>query len=128
MATLFHLLKNCKNGWSEFRINNLDVRKIKSYGYNKRLFCIFDIDHPYNFWIKYENPHSESDISPVFVNNKWGYAITEKYSNTSIITKRYKSEEDILIEINEIKRLLNVIQQFDNEQISKLNELSKNSK
>ena len=114
--TLFHQLKHHTKGWSSFYVNPIDVRKVISISWNPRLFCIFDQDYPYTLRIKYYNPRSVEIASPVISGGHTGIAFTEKYEENSYITIRYKTENEVHQEINEINKLQNIIKNFDEEQ------------
>jgi len=97
---IFHRLKGI-NGWSKLSINNLDVYNIINYEYNKREFTIFNQEYPYTLSIKYNYPTQEFALT-------CGIPFVTVILNDYVklhhdITKRYKTEECIINEINEIK-------------------------
>ncbi len=100
---LFHTLKGIK-GWSELCISTIDVYKIKQIYYTKRLFCIFNKDHPYNLIIEYNEPNESMGLAHG-INSNGGFttSLVNKVSLTEIITKRYKTEIEVKNEIEEIE-------------------------
>ena len=100
---LFHTLKGIK-GWSELSISIIDVYKIKKIYYTKRLFCIFNKDHPYNLTIEYNEPTESSELA-YGINSNGGFttSLVNKMHLTAIITKRYKTEIEVNNEIKEIE-------------------------
>jgi hypothetical protein len=119
--TLSHTLKNYVKGWSGFFVNQLDIRKIIKIDYHKRLFCVFDHEYKYTLEILYYNPRSESRLSPVITSGgHMGISFNNDYEETSTITVRYKSENEVKQEISEIKKMQYMIKKFDEEQNKKL--------
>jgi hypothetical protein len=122
-STIHHTLKNFVRGWTNFHINPIDIRKIVKISYHKRLFCIFQREYKYTLEIEYYNPRSESDASPIITTGgQVGFAFTNEYFETSQMTIRYKSENEIKQEIDEIKKIQDIIKIFDEEQNKKLAE------
>ena len=81
------------NGWSDLNLQTINVLKIISCNYRKRWFCIFDRDYKYVLEIGYNSPISYT----VFLGYPHRYV-----DHIPIITKRYKSVEDINDEIQQI--------------------------
>ena len=100
---IYHTLKGT-NGWSNLQLQTVDINKVIEIGYSKRLFMIFDRDYPYNLIIKYENIHNNSIITPTVILGG-GIGLTQSFytETSSIITKRYKSQKDVLDEIKAIQ-------------------------
>lgn len=119
-ATLYHAFTNYAKGWAYHHINPVDVRKIINMSYEKRLFCLLDTDHKYTLKITYFNPRSEVDTNFVITSGGIGFAITDKYEETCDLTFRYKTENEILNEMNHIKNLQNIIKKYDNEKNNEL--------
>lgn len=111
-ASLKHILRNCKPGWSHLNLSELDVRKVMSIDYHKRLFCLFDRDHPYTLRIEYYNPRSTFGFAPV-LGGRGGFVPTNDYEESSMITKRYMTAKDAIADIIEIERLQTIIAQYD---------------
>lgn len=125
--TLYHTLKNYMRGWSSFHVNPLDIRKIIEINYHQRLFCIFDREYKFTLKIKYYNPRSESNSSLVMTaGGHVGVAFNERYVESSYMTVRYKTENEIKQEIEKINNLQNIIKKFDEEQCIKLNNFAIN--
>ena len=119
---IFHTLRGIK-GWSYLSISKIDVFKIKKINYRKRLFCIFDRDYPYTLEIEYDEPNEYYTLAPVFGGNRSSSAIVKQVDLTQIITKRYKTEFEIKIELNELEHKQNKINKFQQELINKINEI-----
>jgi hypothetical protein len=115
--TLFHQLKHHVKGWSSFYVNPIDVRKVISISWHPRLFCIFNQDYPYTLKIKYYDPRNVTIANPVFTSGgHTGIALTNIYEEHSYMEIRYKTENEVHQEINEINNLQNIIKNFDQEQ------------
>lgn len=126
--TVFFQLSEHVRGWSRFYEQSLDVRKIKSISYRKRLFCLLDRDYPYTLSIKYHNITNESTLIPVITSNGTiGVGSSTYYKDTSLMTTRYKNLDDLQKDIKSIEELKNKINLFDNEQNKKLEDYIKNN-
>lgn len=126
--TIFFQLSDHIRGWSRFYEQSLDVRKIKSISYRKRLFCLLDRDYPYTLSIKYHNITNESTLIPVITSNGTiGVGSSTYYKDTSLMTTRYKNLDDLQKDIKSIEELKNKINLFDNEQNKKLEDYIKNN-
>ena len=89
---IFHTSKGIK-GWSELGILTVDVYKIKDIYYKKRLFCIFNKDHPYNLTIDYHEPRESIGLAPgINLYGGFTFSLVKKVHLTANITKRYKTE------------------------------------
>lgn len=112
-ATLYHTLKNHVRGYG-FYTNPIDIRKVISITYSKRLFRIMDKDYIYRLDIEYYDPKSVLTTIHVFSSNGGpAVGISSSYEEHSYITLRYKTRTDVEQEISEIKK-------FDDEQNMKL--------
>lgn len=115
-----HTLKGIR-GWSELCIETIDVAKVIQLNYIKRLFMITNREYPYTLKIKYENIHNEMTFMPTIPLGKGSIGMTSVfYTETeSILTKRYKTEQDIINEIDEIKakqdRLKDLLKEVGNQ-------------
>jgi len=119
--TLYYKFTGFAKGWSKF-VNPIDITKIIDIQYRERLFCINDIEYKYTLKIEYFDPiSSKVSISPVIVFGIYGIA-TNSHDETHIMTLRYKTEQEVINIIKEIKMKQNLISQFDNEQNKKLQE------
>jgi hypothetical protein len=119
--TLHHTFKGFVKGLSYFHINPVDIRKVIKINYRKRLFCIFDTEYKYSMEIEYFNPRSEISSSTVITSGGHvGFGIYNQYVETSEMTLRYKTEKEVIDEIDEIKKIQKLISQFDIEQNLKL--------
>lgn len=126
--TVFFQLSKHVRGWSRFYEQSLDVRKIKSTSYRKRLFCFFDREYPYTLSIKYHNITEELKLIPVVSNNgTFSAGLTTQHKDTSLMTVRYKNLDDLQKDIKSIEELKNKINLFDNEQNKKLEDYIKNN-
>lgn len=103
-------------------VDMLDIRKVVSMDVRKRLFCILNRTHPYELEIKYDIPTSKVTLSPVFTGGGMGFALTDKYSNTSEITMRYRTEWDAKQEMRAITTKQQQIKLYDEEINKKLME------
>ena len=100
---IFHTLKGIK-GWSELSISTIDIYKIKNIYYEKRLFCIFNKNHPYNLIIEYHEPTESIDLVPgINFNGGITISLVSQMNLITDITKRYKTEIEVKNEIEEIK-------------------------
>jgi len=87
-----HKLKGIR-GWGDF-ISDIEICRINSITYGKRLFCLTDVDYKYKIEIKYYNPrkkiaYSPSQIIPYYYISEYDY-----------ICARYKTHNLALDEIN----------------------------
>jgi|LauGreDrversion4_2_1035121.scaffolds.fasta_scaffold04984_10 hypothetical protein len=121
---IFHTLKGII-GWSSLSISKIDICKIKKIYYKKRLFCIFDRDHPYNLIIIYNEPTPTIGFAPGFdlFDGDCTFSIVESVSLTVNITKRYKTEIEVKNEIEEIQMKQNKLKLFLNKFESNINKL-----
>jgi hypothetical protein len=95
-----HTLRGIK-GWSWLSIKEIDVMKVVDIEHGKRLFCILNPVHPWKLSIVYNEP-TES-VEPVIT--KDGITgFTRSVELTQIITKRYRTEREVLAEISQVKR------------------------
>ena len=116
MYTLKHHVKS----YSGLYINPLNIRNIISIYYRERLFCIFDCDYKYSLKLEYYKPHNESNESLVLGTGGIGIAFTNEYVETDTMTVRYKTENEVKQEIQEMIKLHNYVKKYDNEQNIKL--------
>ena len=123
-ATFHHTLKGIP-GWSSLSIQTVDVRKVLEMEWAHRLFMLRDRDHPLTLRIKYLDPHSEANVTPVFVGGKMGISVTDSYVQDSIITKRYRTEQDLMNDFREIERLKKIIASYDDIEQKRLQEFAK---
>ena len=120
---IFHTLKGIK-GWSTLSIQKIDIYKIKEIYYKKRLFCIFNRDHPYNLIIIYNEPRTTIDFAPgINFNGGFTTSMVESTSLTVNITKRYKTEIEVKNEIKEIQMKQNKIKLFQKKIESQINKM-----
>ena len=99
----FYKLKGI-NGWSWFDISTIDVSKIIEMQYFKRFSCIFNRDYPYMLHIDYNEPTTALTILPGFgFDGSFATMITFKLRLTQNITKRYKTEKEVMQEIKNIQ-------------------------
>ena len=96
---LKHTLKGLK-GWSFLCIKEIDVMKVVEIKIHRRLFCIFDREHPWTLSIDYNKPIK--CVQPVYCGGVFTTIIS--VALTQIITKRYRTERQVLAEISQIKR------------------------
>ena len=104
---IYHTLKGI-NGWSKSNISTIDIYKINHLYYKKRSFCIFDKKYPYKLIIEYNDPIKFISIG------LYDITITPIYQLYlhQLITKRYKTENDVLNEINEINNKITKLKSF----------------
>ena len=109
---LFHTLKGIK-GWGELCISTIDVNKITHIYNKKRLFCIFNKDHPYNLTIKYYEPKESYSLAPgISFYGGITASLVKEVQLIAYITKRYKTEIEVQNEIKEIKMKQQKIELF----------------
>lgn len=92
---ILHTFKGV-NGWSTCNHSIIDVAKIKSIKYNKRLFTFFQKEYKYTLKINYKENNSNIGI---IRENSYDSTLY-----TQLITKRYKTINDVNDEITEIKK------------------------
>ena len=98
-------------GWSELSISTIDVYKIKDIYYKKRLFCIFNKNHPYKLTIEYDEPTESMGIaSGINFNRGFTTSLVKEVDLTVDITKRYKTEIEVINEIKETRMKQNKIE------------------
>lgn len=114
--TLFHYLGHHVSGWSHFYTNPLDIRRIISITYHKRLFCIFDTKYKYTMKIKYNGVGTMSPSSIEVSKKKFYTNIPDRFVNFNCMSVRYESEQEIIKEIDKIKDLQDIIIKYDYEQ------------
>ena len=103
---LFHNLSGI-NGWSRMSLQCVDVAKITDVFYRRRLFKLFDREYDYSLYIKYNEPIDEFK----YVAGKHpSFVVATKTEH--FISKRYKTEKDVLDEIKEIKKLQSNLNQY----------------
>lgn len=96
---LKHTLRGI-NGWSWLSMKEIDVMKVVHTEHGKRLFCILNPAHPWKLTIEYNEP-TES-LEPVITTGGTGF--TTSVELTQLITKRYRTEREVLADISQIKR------------------------
>lgn len=97
-AFVKHLIK-WEYGWGD-QIRHLDVMKIGTITYKKRLFKLTQPRLPYTLTIEYKEPYDILSITPVIGGN--GVAISNTTESTQTITFRLPTEKDCKEEINKI--------------------------
>lgn len=104
IGILFHTLKG-KPGWGRLALEEIDVCKIQNMTYFKRLFCIFDRDHPYTLSIVYNQPFETIQlINGINSNGGVTTTLVNKVVLTQQITRRYQTEESARKEIEDIQQ------------------------
>lgn len=110
---LFHILRHDSvPGWSKMQITSLDVAKIIKVDYSPRFFRIWNREYPYTLHITYAEPRKELAIAPTFTTNNVGATLYNDLELTSIISRRYKSEQHCKEEINEIFRKQGLLDKY----------------
>ena len=126
MASLFanrfliHFPKNTVWGWSNHKINPLDLLNVTKYEYYERLFCIINRDYPYTVDIEYYNPYNKTNISPVITTGGIGISNNSVHVTKSNITRRFQTEDDCKKFISDItakkalidKAITNMVDQY----------------
>ena len=107
---LKHTLRGI-NGWSFLSIKYIDVMKVVYICHHQRLFCIFNQEHPWTLTIEYDEP--VESWMPVYTTG--GYGITRSVDLTQFITRRYRTERDVLTEISQIEQKQAAVIQWQNE-------------
>jgi hypothetical protein len=121
---IFHTFRGI-NGLSGTNSNKLDVAGIKDIKYYKRLFCIFDGDHPYTLRITYNLDNSKTTITENSIGLLVGlyFLLGSGNSDTdTIITRRYQSIRDCQYEMDEIKTKQNKLKKINDDLILKIQE------
>lgn len=104
-------------GWSHLQLEQIDISRVIDVNYRKRTFCIFDRDRPYTLDIKYHYPKDEIKINPI-IGGKGGFVVSESVKNDHMITRRFRTESEVIAEVKEIRDY--------QEQVEKLKEMYKN--
>ena len=100
-----HTLKGI-NGYSALNYQTIDVSKVVKTSWFKRSFCIFEEQYPYVLEIEYEEEEHCTSFFPMFLPITPFIMIPipiNHYNDTQIITKRYKSYNDLRNDVNEIE-------------------------
>lgn len=100
---IFKTLKGRK-GFLSYDISTIDVGLVLDMHCERRLFCIFDRDYPYELDIKYHLPPSNIN--------------TSRFTH-QIISRRYKNEKEAHDEMSEIKRMKVDIEKFKHEYLKR---------
>jgi hypothetical protein len=103
---LFHKLSGI-NGWSRMSLQCVDVAKITDVFYRKRLFKLFDREYDYTLYIKYNEP---MDDFRYVAGKHPSFVIATKTEH--FISKRYKTEKDVIDEMKEIQKMKNNLNQY----------------
>ena len=110
-GVLYYELKG-KFGWSFYQPHSIDVADIISSSHDKRLFCLLDRNSPYNLNIECYNISTETTLAPVITSKGAGLAFTQHNTFKSIITRRFKTIDEINEEINKISNYQNLLDQY----------------
>src|SRR5581483_1502204 len=103
-------------GWSTISMEAIDVSNIVSITCGKRLFRIFNWNHPYNLVITYHNPEQRADFAKISsINDYIGRVILHR--SKYLMTRRYASEQDCVDDINSIKAKQEKLYDYMNEKI-----------
>jgi len=99
---IFHTLRGI-NGWSNLSYQKIDISRVLHLESVKRSLKIRDRDYDYTLKIIYEDANPESTGNPGInlgdhKENPLYYSV-----NNQTITKRYKTEQDVMEEIGKIK-------------------------
>lgn len=105
---LFHTLKSTKlqGNWCAGISQYVDVARVARMHYDKRKFKFFDSDREcsFIFTINYSNGSDNITFIPTFRNKEMELTVVDpKYQHRYEITALYKTEQDILDEIKNIK-------------------------
>ena len=100
----FHTLGGIR-GWSSFQPSVVDVAKISQIYYSKRLFKIFNPEYKYSLEIIYKERYEKGKISPTITTRGIGVTFVSETHYEKLITRRFKTEEDIFSELSKIKNL-----------------------
>ena len=107
---IYHTFRGFMRGWSDVHCNPIDITKIISMKNTRRLFCIKDVEYPFTLTIEYHDPKEEIVFAPMLVPMFVPILIPIIYNdNTSIMTLRYKTSQEVYNEINTIKNMQNDI-------------------
>ena len=117
------------DGWSKCQLSKLDISKIIHIATRPRIFMIFQKDYPYTMIIEYKLPITKTKVSTIIDKNN-RIVINTFTESTQVITKRYKTEEDMELDcknIMDMKRDLEIYsEQLGQEIIKKIREKSLN--
>ena len=115
---LFHRLKGSK-GWSDLSLSRIDIARVVTCNYDKRLFKLFNRDKPYTLEIKYYLPETSISVAPVF-SGRGGVAVYNETTLIQTITKRYESEDQVKNEISTINKKLEALDDYNEKLREKL--------
>lgn len=115
---LLHMLKGVPGG-------RIDIAKVIDLGWNKRLFCILERDYPYKVWIAYNQPTTLYMSVPTYTTNGATITIVPTYSSIQIIESRYKTQDDAINEVLEIKQKQKKIEEYKRQLEQKILDIQK---
>jgi len=96
---IIHVLKGIR-GLSGLQLQKIDVSRVISLSSKKRDLKILDTDHDYTLAVEYGEPMLKMELS-----NMGSISVPTFYTETkNVITRRYKTKNDIDDEINEIRK------------------------
>lgn len=101
-----------KCGWSSYQPSTIDVADVISLSYNKRLFSLLDRESPYTLNIQCYNISTKTRLAPVITSKGIGLAFTQCNNFESIITRRFKTVDEISNEISKISNYQNLFDDY----------------
>ncbi len=78
------------------------VHKINDITFHKRLFCIFDIDKPFELNLMYKELSKSLEFAPI-IGGKGGAQLQEKIDLETEYKFRFETDKECIYNINEIK-------------------------
>ena len=124
---VFHTFKG-KQGWSDYFLNPVDVARVATMEHRKRLFSIFDGDHPYSLTVTYNKKTIEPEFTVGVAAGTHLHPVvvaSDTVKEQQLITFRYKTEEEVQADIDAViekqKKLDKYVDKIRND-ILKLNE------
>lgn len=98
-------------GWSK-QLKEFHVSELAKLDYRERLFMIWDRQYPYTLEIVLNRINTEMVARPVITNKGIGTTIVTETSPTTLYTRRFQSETDVVNTISEIIKLQKIYDQF----------------
>jgi hypothetical protein len=101
-----------KYGWSSYQPNTVDIADIISVTPSTRLFCLFDRDYPYSLNIECFNITTDITMGPAITSKGIGLAFVPHTKFSSIVTRRFKTMDEMLIEIDKIRDYQQLLDEY----------------
>jgi len=115
---LYHTLRG-KPGWSWLHENPIDIGRVNGVVWRKRLFRVFDRDHPYTIEITYKKKGEEPVMLVGWTGSGCAVVPSHKTVNEQTITCRYKSAQDVITEVEDINKSVRILKAYTTREMKK---------